>query len=186
MKISFLKTVLFLTILLGLSCSNNDDLQEQLPPITQKGANTFGAIVDGKVFVAKDKTGYYPPGGGTPKGIAVTVGSFLPYYEYFGVDLRNYEDIYMYIYIPKEFPEETTYTFQVSPAVRSSLETPNFPHFFCSINGNRYISYENSGSITFSKIDYNEGIYAGTFSLKLKNKNNPTDIIKITDGRFDF
>jgi hypothetical protein len=46
----------------------------------------------------------------------------------------------MKVYIPKEFPEENSYTFQVSPAVRSSLETPNFPHIFCSINGNRYVS----------------------------------------------
>ena len=181
MKQFFLKTILFLFTIAFYNCENNDP-QEQLPPITQTGANTFGAIVDGSVFVTKDKTGYYAPGGGTPKGIAVTVGSFLPDYEYFGIDAKNYESIY----IPKEFPEETSYTFQVSPAVRSSLETPNFPHIFCSINGNRYVSYENSGSITFSKVDYNTGIYAGTFNAKLKNKDNPTDSIEITDGRFDF
>ena len=76
--------------------------------------------------------------------------------------------IYIYIY-PKKLPEEATYTFQKSPGVRASLEKPNYPHFVCSIEGNRYISYENSGSITFTKVDYDTGIYSGTFSLKLKN-----------------
>ena len=185
MKTQLFKTVFFLTAVLFFNCSNEDP-QEQLPPITQTGANTFGAVVDGKVFITKDKTGYSPPGGGTPKGIEVTVGGYLPDYEYFGVDARNYEGTYIYIYIPKEFPEEVTYTFQASPGVGASLETPSYPHVFCSINGNRFISYENSGSITFSKVDYNAGIYAGTFSLKLKNKNNPTDIIEIADGRFDI
>ena len=92
----------------------------------------------------------------------------------------------VHIYISKEFPEERTYTFQVSPGVRASLEKPSYSHIFCSINGNRYVSYENSGSITFSKVDYNTGIYAGIFNAKLKNENNPADSIEITDGRFDF
>lgn len=93
MKTTFLKTALLLFVITFLNCENNDP-EDQLPPITQTGANTFGAIVNGKVFVAKDKTGYTPPGGGTPKGIAITAGSSLPDYEYFGIDARNYEDIY--------------------------------------------------------------------------------------------
>ncbi len=185
MKTLFLKTVLLFFALTFSNCENNDP-QDQLPAITQTGANTFGCLIEGRVFITKDKTGYSPPGGGTPKGIEVTVGSFLPQYEYFGIDANDYEGTYIYIYIPKKLPEETTYTFQTSPAVRASLETPSYPHFVCSIEGNRYISYENSGSITFTKVDYDTGIYSGTFSLKLKNKENPIDIIEITDGRFDF
>ncbi len=76
--------------------------------------------------------------------------------------------IYIYIYIPKKLPEETTYTFQTSPAVRASLETPSYPHVFIITHEDRYVSYENSGSITFTKVDYDTGIYSGTFSLKLK------------------
>ncbi len=63
MKTLFLKTVLLFFALTFSNCENNDP-QDQLPPITQTGANTFGAIVDGNVFVPKDKTGWTSPGGG--------------------------------------------------------------------------------------------------------------------------
>ncbi|QTE22329.1 hypothetical protein [Polaribacter cellanae] len=109
MKQLFLKTTLFLFALTLSNCENNDS-QEQLPPITQTGANTFGAIVDGKIFVAKDKEGYYPPGGGTPKGIAVTVGNFLPQYEYFGIDAADYEDVYIYL---KKFQKKLLILFKL-------------------------------------------------------------------------
>jgi hypothetical protein len=96
MKPQILKTIALLLITFTLiNCTKSDD-QDQLPPITQTGANTFGAIVDGKIFVTKDKTGYYPPGGGRPKGLEVTTGSSIPDYEYFGIDAANYDDIYIY------------------------------------------------------------------------------------------
>ena len=99
MKTLFLKTVLLFFALTFSNCENNDP-QDQLPAITQTGANTFGCLIEGRVFITKDKTGYSPPGGGTPKGIEVTVGSFLPQYEYFGIDANDYEGTYIYIYIP--------------------------------------------------------------------------------------
>ncbi|MDB2571477.1 hypothetical protein N9X82_03290 [Polaribacter sp.] len=56
-----MKTQLFTNLFWGgllflVSCSNNSDYQPfvpSLPPITQTGANTFGAVVDGKVFIPK-------------------------------------------------------------------------------------------------------------------------------------
>lgn len=181
-----LKTTLLLFLAFTLiNCTKSDD-QDQLPPITQTGANTFGAIVDGKIFITKDKTGYYPPGGGRPKGLEVTTGSSTPDYEYLGIDAANYDDIYIYIYIPKETPEENTYNFKKSPGIRASLDKPNYPHIFSIINNILYVSYEDSGSITFNKVNYDNGIYAGTFSVKLKNKYDENDIIEIVDGRFDL
>jgi hypothetical protein len=53
MKQFFLKTILFLFTIAFYNCENNDP-QEQLPPITQTGANTFGAIVDGRAFTPAD------------------------------------------------------------------------------------------------------------------------------------
>lgn len=77
-----MKTQLFTNLFWGglfflVSCSNNSDYQPfvpSLPPITQTGANTFGAVVDGKVFIPKTS---YPsnPGGGIIKGLEVMVGS---------------------------------------------------------------------------------------------------------------
>jgi hypothetical protein len=89
----FLKKTLLLIFITFFNCSNNDDSieQEQLPPITQTGDNTFGAIVDGQVFIPKDKTGYSPPGGGTPKGLKILGNS-----RTFVIQATNYEDIYLY------------------------------------------------------------------------------------------
>ena len=72
MKNLYLKTVLFLFALTLVNCTKSDD-QDQLPPITQTGANTFGAIVDGKVFVPKDSY-TFTPGSSKRKGLEVLVG----------------------------------------------------------------------------------------------------------------
>ena len=64
---------------------------------------------------------------------------------------------------------------------------PN-PHIYCHINGNNntYLSYENSGLLEFSRLEINNGIYSGTFNVKLKNKDDETDILEIKNGRFDI
>ena len=177
MKHLFLKTAFLLFTLTFFNCENNDP-QDQLPPITQTGENTFGAIVDGNIFIPKDKTGYSAPGGGRPRGISVLRGT-----SYFSIAVSNYNNVYMYIYIPKNVPLETTYNFKLSGGNPANGDEP---HCFAIINDIGYISYENSGTITFTKIDEIKGIISGIFSLKLKNKDNETEIIEITDGRFDI
>ena len=104
MKTLFLKTAFLCFSLTFTHCENNDP-QDQLPPITQTGANTFGAIVDGNVFVPK--TSYSStPGGSLIKGLEVMVGS--DFFDNNGDDkwfisAYNSEDspsTYIYIYIP--------------------------------------------------------------------------------------
>jgi len=72
MKKLFLKTVLFLFALTLYNCENNDP-QEQLPPITQTGANTFGAIVDGRVFIPKESFTFTP--GGNRNKLEMKIGA---------------------------------------------------------------------------------------------------------------
>ena len=73
MKHLFLKITLLLFALTLYNCENNDP-QDQLPPITKTGANTFGAIVDGRAFTPADSFSTTP---GTPKfkGLQVYVGN---------------------------------------------------------------------------------------------------------------
>ncbi|OYQ35421.1 hypothetical protein CHU92_10925 [Flavobacterium cyanobacteriorum] len=55
MKPSLLTLLLSLTLL----CCNNDDINrpvaeiDKLPPATQTGANTFGALLDGEAFIPR-------------------------------------------------------------------------------------------------------------------------------------
>ncbi|MEE9407623.1 MAG: hypothetical protein V3V28_06060 [Polaribacter sp.] len=71
MKNLFLKTTVLLFAITFFNCENNDP-QEQLPPITQTGTNTFGAIVDGRIFVPKNSTTFTP--GGDRNELEVLVG----------------------------------------------------------------------------------------------------------------
>lgn len=57
---------------------------------------------------------------------------------------------------------------------------------FCVVNGVKYLSYENSGYINFTIVDFAQEVCAGIFTVKLKNENNENDIIEITEGRFDL
>ena len=51
-----MKNILIITMLMLLcaaSCKKDNKNEDQLPPATQTGANTFGCLVNGKVFVPK-------------------------------------------------------------------------------------------------------------------------------------
>jgi len=180
MKQLFLKTTLLLFAITFFNCEDNEP-EDQLPPITQTGSNTFGAIVNGRVFVPKDKTGYSAPGGGTPRGLKILGNT-----RTFVIQATNYENIYIYIYIPQDLPKEQTYIFHNSTGVEYSLNEPDFAHIYAIVNGNKYLSFQNSGSISFSKISFDKGIYAGIFNARLKNEINETEIIEITNERFDI
>jgi hypothetical protein len=99
MKKQIIKICLLFITTLFLSCSENNNLiptvaEEVLPPITQTGENTFGCLVNGAVFIAKDKTGYTAPGGGTPQGIEILGDNSV-----FVIQARNYINTAIYIYI---------------------------------------------------------------------------------------
>jgi len=189
MKTQLLKTIgLFFLAFIFINCTNNDNLitlvevEDQLPPITQTGANTFGCLINGKVFIPKDKTGYTPPGGGRPKGLSVGIGTPT----YFTMVARNYLDIYINIYIPNDTPLEQVYTFKISSGLPSGLDAPNYPHAYIVYNGFKHVTFENSGTITFTKADSNTRVYAGTFEIKTKSETNENLIIELTQGRFDI
>lgn len=180
MKTRTLKILLIITLIIT-SCSDDNTPQDQLPPITQTGANTFGCLVNGRVFVPKSAPPNYTPGGnGAEGGIYVLRGT-----SYFSISANNYEDTYIYIYIPENTPQEITYNFQPSNG-NTGRSSSNQPHCFAVIKGIFYLSYMNSGTITFSKVDDSQGVISGTFSLKLKNRDDENDIIEFTKGRFDI
>lgn len=71
------------------------------------------------------------------------------------------------------------------------IDGPNNPHAivhtFDGINlGKVFLSGSDTGTITFTRFDYPNGIYSGTFSITVYNKDNPNETIQITDGRFDI
>lgn len=191
MKLQTIKIYFLFITTLFLSCSENDNLEptiteDVLPPITQIGANTFGFRVNDNIYLPKDDTGYTPPGGGTPRGLRISSGDGLKSFNYYSITARNYINFSIYIYIPEDRPQQKKYELKLSPGVASTLDDPDFPHLFLILNHKKYLSYENSGIIEFTKVDFTSEICAGIFNTKLKNIDDENDIIEIKDGRFDL
>lgn len=190
MKTKLFKTLFFVAALFCIGCSDNDPPQDQLPPITQTGANTFGAVVDGKIFIPKDSYTFTP--GGDRKELEVLVG-----HEFFNnngddewsISATNYKDTpetYIYIYLPTLKENRTNHIIDLSDGSESSNLSNAHIYSLIDLGNRQYRSFDNSGIFNFSRLDIENGIYAGTFSVKLKNKDNENDVIEITDGRFDI
>ena len=190
MKQFFLKTILFLFTIAFYNCEKNDP-QEQLPPITQTGTNTFGAIVDGNLFIPK--TSYtFTPGSSERKGLLVQVGP--NFYNNEGDDkwlikANNYKDLpetYIYIYIPSLKDNKKNHIIGISDGSETSDLSNAHIYSLIDLGNRQYRSFNNSGNLEFTRLDINNGVYSGTFTVKLKNKDDENDIIEITNGRFDI
>lgn len=182
--------IVCLFLITACGCAK-ESLQDQLPPITQTGANTFGCIVDGKIFIPRDSYSS-TPGNNFFKGLKLLIGNnFLNTSgdDIWVLSAGNFKidpNIYIYIYIPSLINANNSFMINTSDGYKDS-SLPH-THIYCQIDGsnNTYLSSESSGFIKFSRLDTTSGIYSGTFNVKLKNKDNENDTIEITDGRFDI
>ena len=52
-KKRFTRISTFILLLTACACIKDNDFQDQLPPITQTGENTFGCVIDGEVLIPK-------------------------------------------------------------------------------------------------------------------------------------
>ncbi|TYP96487.1 hypothetical protein C7447_10753 [Tenacibaculum adriaticum] len=184
MKTLFLKTALLLAVVTFFNCSNNDDPQDQLPPITQTGANTFGCIINGEILTPKDG-----------RGVPQAKGLFVAHYSNNNIvfDVGNFKDdngdsIYIYIY---NLTSIGTYSFGLSTGQSISTFEPDFNHcwtrtFDTTTGGKKYLSNINSGTIIITRFDPINFIISGTFELTTFEENDPNNTIEITDGRFDI
>lgn len=190
-KIIIMKNlILILLTAVSLSyCSKDDDKSSyQLPPITQSGANTFGAIINGQVMIPRNSIGYIPPGSSHN---AVRYSYFNNWEEIAANDGKtNMGGIYIFIdNIEKKSPiKVNNYSVGNSNGAFSNSFAANTLITADVYDSNRnfktYLSIANTGSINVTRSD--NDVISGTFSCKLRYKENPNDIIEIKDGRFDF
>lgn len=174
----------------AMACTDrisNDGYNPQLPPETQTGANTFGAIIDGKVMIPRTPTGYTPPGS-QKAGVCFTEDK--EYCEISVGDSKT-QTAYIYIYIKNTnnmLPLKTgMYPIMESNGELSSSVAEHTLVTAFIYKNNKTIYYHsigNSGSINITRSDAD--IISGTFSCKLKNEANPADVIDLTSARFDF
>ncbi len=186
-----MKTTILLFFLVLASCSKDnatDDPVAQLPPETQTGANTFGAIINGQIMVPRNSIGYIPPGS------SQNAVSFLRSTRWEQLQAGDAKTKKGFIYLYIENSENNGLLKIDNYNIGDSSGA--FEHEFCentlitaiifdgASNQKTYLSIANTGTINIKRSD--SEIISGTFSCKLKFKDNPNDIIEITNGRFDF
>ena len=190
MKYLFLS---FLVLLFGCTKTETTNTQETLPPITQVGANTAGCIIDGKVLVPKN--GSQAIGGFPVYGFTYNLGYYYgnpSFNDYFALRITNRKDVNgdeIYLHLSDMTQGVGDYI----------IEQSNGQYYINSLHNNNivvkrnfntnyettYLSNSNAGKITITRFDYPNKIISGIFSCSLYNKDNPTETIQITEGRFD-
>jgi hypothetical protein len=194
------KLILILSLnFLTFSCSKTenptqDEPKDQLPAITTTGANTAGCIINGKVLIPKN--GSQAIGGPPIYGLNWDTGiNFWPNKnDYFQLEIANKKDINslgIILWIKNMQNGNGDYMINQSNG-ELYMNGPNNNQIIAGIKENgiykTYWSGTNSGIITITRSELAVGIsiYSGTFHCTLYNKDNPSETIQVTDGRFDI
>ena len=147
---------------------NQDPSKEQLPAATQTGANTFGFLLNGEVWL--------PKGGLLDQVLDL---SYDPNYKNgsFGIFANRYvsSDKKMNLSIGLTDVNNTgTYYFNNNGIIYNDNKSG------CYYYENRIVS----GSLTITKLDLTNKFISGTFEFKLEK--NGCQTINATQGRFDL
>ncbi|MBX0291430.1 hypothetical protein K3G63_13345 [Hymenobacter sp. HSC-4F20] len=163
-----------------VACAKKDASPEsQLPPVTQTGANTFGCLVNGKVWT---------PNGGDGNQVGNLVVSYdkttaggvldIRTYRYTDVKKPNTQQ-YMILFV-RQLHGPGTYSFKRNQHSRAYLHDFKTNCYFSSQDS--ATTYRN-GSLTLTRLDEAAGIVSGTFHYTLYTPG--CDSLKVTQGRFD-
>jgi hypothetical protein len=172
-----------LPLLCGLWACRKDDTPFQptdytvLPPATQTGANTFGCLVNGEVWVPR------VPLFTIESAISALVGEKINRGGG-GISMRLKEENrneYLEISFTESLFQHRTYrtisdtsTFRFLPRLRIN----NFYYIHSWSDTTNYFE--------ITKIDTLHNILSGQFNFRLTGQSNPSDVINITNGRFDL
>lgn len=191
-----MKTTILLLFLALASCSKDStsSFTAQLPPETQTGANTFGAIINGQVFYPRDGNGNF--GGGTADRAILFWGSGDgPNYAWNEIDCSNFKTgkpvsriiIHLQGLAQNGVGDYIWHLTNFQKSTQGLMQNNVYANIF-DANSNSwkyYGSYENSGKVTITKYDFVNKIISGNFNGKLRLKDG-TEEIEILQGRFDF
>lgn len=173
-----LHLILILTLALNTSCNKEDDEPQnpvdQLPPATQTGKQTFGCLINGKVFLPDNF------GSGRPNAFyqfvdgAYTLGIHASNKR--GEELLSVGLGALDIQLIKE-----------SQYMLNSEISGNFYGIYLLGGGlslDTTTTNNNPGTLTITNFDTEKFIISGTFEFTVFD--NEGNEIKITDGRFDM
>ncbi|HMI08554.1 MAG TPA: hypothetical protein VK528_13480 [Flavobacterium sp.] len=177
----FLSLLIIITVF--ISCNDSDDDNpiaipsiSQLPPETQTGANTFGCLIDGEVFIPGIQNNsyncfyqlvdgeyyFYVTANNKKNNVltGVTIGTEkLPISQ--GQTLNLYERIAGNAFGALSNLDDNTGIYQINST-----------------------STTNTGETNISKLDFTHNIVSGTFWFDVKDNQNV--VHQIREGRFDM
>lgn len=188
--------ILFTALLLTACSSDSSSPKDGLPPETQIGANTFGCLINGKLYLPRCEE----PSVVFPNSAMILEGSYpsIPNSNQIIVkDLKStyYFEILIHINELKLYGV-TNYTIDESNG-ENSIDGLHNNYINCILYDNvsktykLYVSYENCGNIQITRYTVGSNnpptgtIVSGTFNGTLQNFNDNNDKIEITNGRFD-
>lgn len=191
-------SILLLTTIILTSCTKDSTTEtpaDTLPPATTSGANTAGCYINGKLLIPKN--GSQAIGGpalyGLTTGVGINFNAPIIGDDYRYINIKNFKDAdgdEIYLHLNDMTQGLGNYTVGQSNGQYYTNSLPN-NNIVVRKNINTtyettYLSSSNSGIITFTRFDYQNGIYSGIFNCTLYNVDNPSQIIQVTDGRFDI
>ena len=164
-----------LLILLLTRCSGCDVLptpKEELPPIIKEGKNTFGCLVNGKLWLPKGNN-----------GTSNLDLSYDPTYDGGTLDIASYRILsdqdrqYLYIYMTN-LSKAGIYKLNDLKVGSATFD------YSIKCNYNRDSSVYRNGILDVTKFDLLSKIISGTFEFSLVRSS--CDTLKVTQGRFDM
>lgn len=176
------KLPLYLALLLLTQCSKckNDptpaDPTSQLPPATQTGANTFGCLVNGQVYI--------PGGNAGPSNFGVLyelgpMGANLNIQTY-----RINKNGRQYINLScGPVTQVRAYSLNIPVTEGTASYTNTYLPTQCSSYDGNMPPLHRKGQLVITRLDTSKGIIAGTFEVTFYQPG--CDTLKITQGRFD-
>jgi hypothetical protein len=147
------------------------DAKPKLPPATMEGKNSFGCLVNGKVFI-NERTNLF---GGNGVHSEMPNKNWLLVYasnENTGITLSLYDTTGIEVNKTYMLSNDTTYFGKFDTRVGNISCEYNYSHIL-------------SGKMLLTKIDVQKNIISGTFEFVSYNPNC-IDTVKITEGRFDI
>jgi len=166
--------ILCLSVLITCACKKSST-PDVLPDASQVGANTFGALIDGKVFIPKKKSG------STGAEALSPVYGVLPYLQSVGLLINasnNVTDPYMGIELSSTGPLQQGQTYSLQQS------STNIANAVCFLQADDYeVTSPLTGQLTITKLDPVNRIISGTFFFDAISRTGSK--VSVTDGRFD-
>ncbi|WBO86705.1 DUF6252 family protein [Hymenobacter yonginensis] len=175
------KLLLYSACLLLTQCSkckdNDPTPEEQLPPATQTGANTFGCLVNGQPWTPQGSDGtanYTVSYDLFPSGGILNIST----YRISGQGGNDFQTIALWA---KEIQSPNTFSIQNSSTAAASFLDRKTNCYWSSTDAT--LTYRR-GTLTITRLDLQAGIVSGTFAFTLYKPG--CDSIRVTNGRFDY